>query len=341
MPALYLSRDSLAVSLTNGHLVVSEYGPDGTRNPDSEREIRLGDISRVVVVGNPTATLPALLKLVDEGIPVFFVTEKGRWRGSLLPDNNRNAERRIRQYRRAGEMAFNRDAARATVSAKLRNARRVLQHLASNRPDIHPEDHDRIDGELTGWIRRCGEEEDLDSLRGLEGIGTARYFTVLGTHFPDAMPFGERSRRPPKNAANAVLSFAYTILLGEVEGCVRSHGLDAGIGNLHRDKTGSPALALDLMEPFRPALCDRLTLDLAGHGVLRPDEHFEVREDGGTYLNDAGRKLFFPAWERALTRTFLDDAGTRTDLRKEIDKTVCSYVRALENDDAFSYFRLG
>ena len=334
MASLYITRDTVDINLSNGHVVVTD------RNTGTQSSVRLSTLDRVIVVGNPGITFPALLALSDEGIPAFFITQRGRWRASLLPDNNRNAERRIRQYVRAGgDTAFELRASKASVRSKLRNARRTLQRLASNRHDTDSPLYRSVQIDMDAAISAVEGEDSLDAVRGYEGEASARYFELLGTYFPETMPFPRRSRRPPKDAANALLSFSYTLLLGEVECCVRSHGLDACIGNLHRDLTGAPSLALDLMEPFRPALCDRFVLDLAGHGTVRSDEHFEERDDG-VFLNDVGRKVFFPAWDAVMNRPFEGSDGMRTDFRKEIDRTVCTYLKALEEDADPDYFHL-
>lgn len=340
MQSLYVSRDHGALSLAGGQLGFDEIGPDGKPIPCCREKLRLAEISRVVVYGDAKASLPAILALADRGIPVYFVSAHGRWRGVLSPDRNLDAARRLRQYEHAFDRRFSRDASRAVVAAKLANARRTLQHLASNRTDSPAAAEARkTDAKLSSLVRRASNAWDIDAVRGYEGQGAALYFGALGAFFPADLPFLERSRRPPKDASNALLSFAYTMLLGEVESAVRCHGLDSAIGNLHRDRDGAPALALDLMEPFRPALCDRFVLDVVGHARIQSNRHFETR-DGGVFLNEEGRRVFFGAWEQALIRPFAGPDGTRSDFRKEIDRTVCSYIHALEEGTPFAYYRL-
>ena len=105
-------------------------------------------------------------------------------------------------------------------------------------------------------------------------MGAAVYFGQLGNYFPEGIPFTTRSRRPPKDAANALLSWTYSVLLGEIDGAVRSHGLDACIGFLHAVSHGTPSLSLDLLEPLRAPCCDLLDMNILNHKQLTK-EHFE------------------------------------------------------------------
>jgi len=332
MSTLFLTPDVRGVSLANGALEIES---DAAERPRAR--ILLSAIDRVTVVGRPAVSLPALLSLLDAGIPCFFVSSRGRWRGALHSDEDRNAARRLRQFERAEDRRFALCVARALIGAKIANQGAVLARLGRNRP------------EKRGWFRRgpdlvrlrrsAGRARSVDAVRGVEGAASRAYFEALGGAFPEAMPFRGRNRRPPRDAANSLLSFSYALLLGETEGAVRAHGLDPAIGHLHEDRTRTPSLPLDLMEPFRPA-CDRFVVRLASLGVLRTADHFESRDDGGVHLNAAGRRAFFPAWEEEMERAFPGADGQSTTLRRELRRAVCIYLDALENDASPSFFSL-
>ena len=341
MPSLVLTSDTLSVRLLSQRLEVLRRKPHEPDVAVLRTEVPLFDLDRVVLIGQPSVTIPVLAKLMDSGIPCFFLTAHGRWRGALCPDNNLNAARRILQYERATEPEFGLRVSRRLVFAKIVNGRRVLQRLAANRELTDTAEHEAVCGELKDLAQRASDSGTLDELRGLEGLAAARYFKRLGQFFPATLPFRARSRRPPRDGANALLSWTYTILLGEIEGMVRRHGLDAGIGVLHTDTTNTPALALDLLEPLRPAVADLLVLSILNHNILRP-EHFEVSvEDGGTYLTEDARKPFFIAYEQAMTRRFSLAKGLpHTDFRRVIEEEVCAYLRALEQDRDEPYFIL-
>lgn len=290
MPSLILGSDTLSVRLNSRRLEVVRHDH---KNPQAETvrtDVPLHDLDRVVVIGQPSLTTPVLAELMDTGIPCYFLTRNGRWRGALSPDRNLNAARRIRQYEQATDPLFSLRVARRLVAAKIRNSRRVLQRLAANRELTDTPEHEAICEDLRAMIGQAADAATLDELRGVEGLAAARYFRRIAVFFPAATPFNGRTRRPPRDAANALLSWTYTILLGEVEGAVRAHGLDAAIGVLHEDTYNTPSLALDLLEPLRPAMADLLVLSILNHNILRP-EHFEYSaEDGGTYLTEEARK---------------------------------------------------
>lgn len=330
MSTLVLSTDVRSVALSNGALQIWT-----EENPPAR--ILLSEIERVAVVGRPAVTLPALLSILDAGIPCFFVSSRGRWRGSLHSDENRNASRRLRQYERASDRRFALSVARALVSSKISNQAAVLARFGRNRPEKRSWFHRRPD---LARLRRSAERtHSIATLRGIEGAASRVYFDALGSAFPETMPFAGRNRRPPRDAANSLLSFSYAMLLGEMEGAVRAHGLDPAFGHLHEDRTRTPSLPLDLMEPFRPA-CDRFAVKLASLGVLRAADHFESLDDGGVHLSADGRRAFFPAWEEEMEREFSGADGRAMTLRREVRRAVCIYLDALENDATPSFFAI-
>jgi CRISPR-associated protein Cas1 len=329
------------VRLESKHLEVIRRETPTDEVTSSRMNVPLHDLDRVVVVGRPNVTIPVLQRLMIEGIPCFFVTRYGRWIGSMSPDNNKNAARRIRQYQFAGNAEFSLKIARAIVKAKIINSRRVLQRLAANRG----ESGDSEQADVANRMRQMAEHVErvgtVDEVRGYEGIAASLYYARLGQFFPENIPFKERSRRPPRDPANALLSWCYTILAGEFEGTVRAHGLDACIGFLHELEHGRPSLALDLIEPFRAPICDLLALNLLNHRVLQ-EEHFQYDEEtGGFILTQDAHKKFFYAYENAMTRRFtLKPGEPHTDFRRELDNAVLVLLRAFESGGETSFFQM-
>lgn len=323
MRTLVLSRNSLSVSLEGAHLVVRDHANEGV----GLQRVPLAEVERVVVCGQPSITFPVMAELLDRHIPCSFLTRGGRWRGVMDGDHGFHADRRRRQYESVADADFCLRLASRIVQAKLRNSRRTLQRLAANRnmsliacPDFRA---------LESCLSALPFMRAVDAVRGVEGVAAAAYFRLLSRFFPDAVPFGGRTRRPPQDEANALLSFLYTLLANEVVAAVRSHGLDVAAGYLHRTGDRSPALALDLMEPFRPVLADRVALDLLNHGRLSPASDFKMHENGGVYLTDKGRPIVFRAFDDALERKSETEQGALT-MRQLIDRDVCSFIRMLE-----------
>jgi CRISP-associated protein Cas1 len=342
MPSLILDGECLSVNLESERLriVRSEIDEKGARR-QTRTQVPLRDLDRVVVMGRPSITTPVLQKLMFEGIPCYFATARNRWIGSLLPDGNRDAARRLRQYETARDNALRLRLARMIVAVKIRNSRRVLQRLAANRAESAVPEQTAACEILDRLADRAGRCDNLDELRGLEGLAAARYFGRLGAFFPPAIPFTGRSRRPPKDAANALLSWTYTIALGEVECEIRQRGLDPCIGFFHEMSHGAPSLALDLMEPLRAPLCDLLCLNILNHAILTPD-HFQYdAEKGGVFLTREAHRPFFQSYERAVTRNFsLTKGEPHTSFRRIVGDQVNVVLAAMSGETNRTFFRM-
>jgi CRISPR-associated protein Cas1 len=175
-------------------------------------------------------------------------------------------------------------------------------------------------------------------VRGIEGCAAGAYFALLSRFFPADAPFPSRSRRPPRDEANALLSFAYTLLTNEFVASIRSHGLDVAAGFFHSKSDRAPALALDLMEPFRSPWADRLVLGLLNHRRIRVSDHFDPADIDGVYLNEEGRKIFFGAFEDMMARRQMTKEGEMS-LRGIVDKSVCQFISVLESGAEASFYR--
>lgn len=327
MPALYLTHRARHVRLEDGGIVVDSVDDDGAERSD---RLLLKDVDRVVVAGSPHITIPSLKSFCRAGVPLALISEKGRWLGELSGACDKNAARRLAQYRCAleGEPAALRFA-RPAIAAKIANQRHVLRRLASRSrgkngcaPTL---------SRLKKLLALAANAESLSELRGFEGIASAEYFGALAPFFPEETPFLGRSRRPPRDAGNALLSFTYAILLSEVESAVRAHGLDPALGFLHATVPGRPSLALDLLEPLRPS-ADAFALSLLNKKILGKKDFRLSEDDGGTYLKQESHAVFFEHYEKSMTRRFaFGDDGGRLSLRRVPETQTLSVLRTLED----------
>lgn len=338
MATLILNNNSISVRLESEHVEIHRHAP--AKNQPEHETMPLRNISRVLVVGTPAISMPVFAKFLDRGIPCVFLTKGGRWRGALGSLLSYNASRRMQQYDALRSPQVCLMLAREVVAAKLVNARRVIQRLCANRSRRMPE-NEHASG-LSACLSQAQTTPDLETLRGVEGIGSFHYFRLLSEFFPPAFPFTSRSRHPPLDPANALLSFTYSYLMNECLAAITLHGLDPALGFMHQDTTRSPTLALDLMEPFRPAFADLLALNLLNHNRFHPERHFQQdASTGGWYLNDAGRQIFFPACEEALSRTFVPRGEkAKATFRKIFDRQVVEIIRTFEDGTPPQFFRL-
>jgi CRISPR-associated protein Cas1 len=252
-------------------------------------------LSHVVLVGRVGVTTPALLALLQEGVGLSLVSRAGQLRGRLMPPTGKNIPLRHKQYERAEEPGFCLGVSRAIVQGKLRNCRALARRWARTRPEIPEALVARIDAA----VDRAATAPDLAALRGIEGEGTRNYFAVWRRALDPGFGFEKRTRRPPRDPANALLSLGYTLLTDNLMTACEVVGLDPYDGFFHADKYGRPALALDLVEEFRPVIVDSVALNLVNRGMLTVDD-FEPGRDGGVRLKRRALRTFFQQYSARL-----------------------------------------
>jgi CRISPR-associated protein Cas1 len=260
----------------------------------------LGRVSEVVLVGRVGATTPALLMLLDAGIPLSFVTRTGKLRGRLSPPSAKNLPLRHAQYDRARDPEFCLAVSRAIVNGKLCNSRALAYRIRRARPGIAARWLERIEQAVQAVV----EADDLDTLRGIEGAAAKAYFQVLREALRPEMTFEKRTRRPPRDPANALLSFGYTLLTQNLMAACEVVGLDPYDGFFHADKYGRPALALDLVEEFRGPVVDSVVQLVINKRIVGPDDFSEGR-GGGIYLSDRGLRKFLRQYAHRLNTSIL------------------------------------
>lgn len=244
---------------------------------------------------------PALMgACAQRGIGLTFCTPRGRFLARVNGESNGNVLLRRMQYRVADDPEQSCRIARTMIFGKLYNARWSVERTRR--------DHGlRLDGEalasasqtLRQLLPSVMEETLLERLRGLEGVGASAYFGVLDQMVlqnKETFFFSGRSRRPPMDPLNALLSFSYSLLANDCASALESVGLDAYVGFLHRDKPGRSSLALDLMEELRPCMADRFVLTLINNRVVKKED-FLFRESGGVFLTEEGRRTFLKHWQ--------------------------------------------
>ena len=333
MPSMFLSTPGTRVTLVSERLHV-EVPPQSGTTEAVIRDIPLAEIEQLILLDSVSLTIPALAELLRREIPVVITSGSARVLGLCMPPAPHSIAR-LAQYRRSEDQNFAHALAINWVEAKIFNSRRVLQRLAANRDDVEVTPHLLA---LNQLAENCRTAASIETLRGYEGAAAGRYFECYGSFFPEIAPFERRSRRPPHNATNAVLSYAYTLLGVEAEAHLHAIGLDPAIGFYHEPADRRASLALDLIEPFRAPFADAMALDLFTHGILHPHSHFEPAK-GGIYLSNEGRKRFFVAYERRMQREFTSDQhGQRTTLRQEIHRQCQAVKKAVIDGEPFEPF---
>ncbi len=317
-------------------------------------EVRLQDLESVLAVASLGLTAAAARRLLRAGVEVVFLDERGHYLGRLAGPASGNVGLRQAQLRLAGDPAFRLGLARRIVAAKLGNQRWLLLRARRRHRDAGV-------GEAAARLRVLAERAlacgDLEELLGIEGTGARVYFGVFGALIANPLfEFGGRTRRPPRDPVNAMLSFGYTVLTALAEGEAAGAGLDPAAGFLHAIEYGRPSLALDLAEELRPVAVDLLVLRLVNLRQLAPadfgpppspetppsDPWLADPDEGsppeGVYLSRTGRPVFLRALFARLRETVVDaEAGRALPLREVLRRRARAVAVAVREGDPDAY----
>lgn len=263
--------------------------------------VRLINCSQLALFGNVYVTAPALMELMTRGVPVSWHSHGGWFMGHTIGTGHKNVELRRAQFRAADDEHFCLRLAKGLVDAKIRNCRTLLRRNWKN-----AEAPPGLLEDLNGDLRRVARAPDLRGLLGVEGSAAARYFGAFANLLKDTGPEGNfafdfktRNRRPPTDPVNAMLSYAYSLLVRVWHVTLTAVGLDPYLGFYHQPRYGRPALALDLMEPFRPLIADSTVIQAINNGEVRPTDF--VAAAGSVNLSPDGRKRFIGTFERRMS----------------------------------------
>ena len=261
---------------------------------------RLEETSQVVLMGNIYLTTPCLHELMWRGIPVTWHSHGGWFFGHTTGNGHKNVELRTAQYRASFNESTCLQFARGLVGAKIQNCRTLMR-----RNWKRPESSQPLLTDLRGDSRRAARAATLAQLLGVEGTAAARYFRAFGAMLHDAAPDGQfrfdfesRNRRPPTDPVNALLSFTYSLLVRAWTVTLTAVGFDAFRGLYHQPRYGRPALALDLMEPFRPLVADSVVVQAINNGEVKPTDFRTAA--GAVNLTANGRRRVIATFERRL-----------------------------------------
>jgi CRISP-associated protein Cas1 len=253
----------------------------------------------VVCFGQVSCSPPAMGLCAESGVSLAFLTEYGRFLARVSGPVSGNVLLRREQYRRADDAEGSAGVARTVVIGKVANCRNVLLRGAREGAGDAAE-LEAAARHLASLLRDLEGRPSLETVRGLEGDAARAYFGAfdhLVVANKDSFYFRQRSRRPPQDNMNALLSFLYTLLTHDAASALEASGLDPAVGFLHRDRPGRPSLALDLVEELRPVLGDRLALSLVNRRQVQASD-FRTLDGGGVWLTEEGRKTVLAAYQK-------------------------------------------
>ena len=273
---------------------------------ETRLRVPLHNLDGIVGFGRVGASPNLMAACAEAGVTISFLAPNGRFRARVTGFTPGNVLLRRQQYRLADDESVTADIARTIVLGKLANCRGVLLRAARDAGEASRRKAlQQTAKRLSGRVFEVQQASSADSIRGFEGEAATNYFAAFNNlvRVPDsAFEFTKRTRRPPLDPLNALLSFVYSLLTHDARSACEACGLDAAVGFLHRDRPGRPGLALDLIEEFRPFLADRLVLSLINRRQVSGAD-FQTLESGAVQMNDAARKKVLVAWQERKQET--------------------------------------
>jgi len=303
-PGSYVARDHLTLQVE-----VPVYPPDlppEERNRQSATDTRklsipIHHLESVCVFGTSSISPPAMDLCWEHGVAINFLSDNGYLQARVTGVADTSVILRRAQFRVADDPVRAAAIARQIVAGKIQNSRNSL--LRGGRETDDTAEQRQLTDAADALARQLSDlaktNPPLDQLRGVEGMAAQTYFSVFGLLLKqqrDDFAFNTRSRRPPRDRINCMVSFLYALVRHDCIAALTSIGLDPFVGFLHADRPNRPSLALDLMEEFRPWLADRLAVTLINRQQIQPD-HFALREGGAVEFTDTGRKLVIKAYQ--------------------------------------------
>lgn len=289
---LFVSTDGVYLAKDGEAVVVKQDEQVALRVP-------IHMLHAIVCLGHIRMSRHLMGLCAERGVSISFHRPSGRLMARVTGFTSGNVLLRKAQFRACEDPDVRLAIAKAFVAAKIANTRVLLLRAIRDHGD-QGACLDNAAEKHRNVLRRVAGARSLESLRGLEGEAANSYFSVVGQLLRTDDPgirFNGRTRRPPLDSVNAVLSFAYAILASDVRSACESTGLDSQVGFLHSDRSGRPALALDLMEELRPVVADRVVLSVLNRRQVKGSD-FQRDIGGAVKMNEAARKTFLTEFQR-------------------------------------------
>ncbi len=265
---------------------------------EKEITIPVHTIESVVCFGNMSFTTPFISFCCENEVTVNFMSQNGRFYGRVVPPVHGNIMLRKNHFKILEDNKKSLSIAKKIIKTKIINSENTLSRFDNRKKDIFLKIKvESIRKEFDSLKQKVEKSKTADELRGYEGLAANMYFNLFDDLIKNGeMKFEKRTKRPPENNFNSLLSFIYTLVTNDMESALESVGLDVQGGFFHTLRSGRPALALDMIEEFRSPLCDRLAIGLINNSQIKEDEFTKTEE--GIFLSPEARKVVVDAWQQ-------------------------------------------
>lgn len=312
MGTVYIIQDDAFVGKTDERLVVKV-------QKQKVLDVPLIKLEGIVILGRATVSPAVIMELLERKIPLTFLKKTGKYLGRLEPELTRNIFMRKSQWSAAGESPQAIHVVRSFVRGKLKNYRNVLLRRSRKKNELNLQDSIT---KIEHAIAPIDSTNSINSLRGLEGAGSAAYFGCFHQliNSNSGFKFQYRRRRPPTDPVNSLLSLGYSLLRHDVQSAVNIVGFDPYLGYLHVERYGRPSLALDLMEEFRPTIVDAVVLNAINSQLLSPKDFTTEPLSSAVHLTSDGLKTFLRLYEQK----------KQSEFKHPVLKRKCTYQESFE-----------
>lgn len=329
MTILYLTEEGSCLEKNGNRVKIrkSEY---------TLKELPIEKLEGVVLVGRTHITTPLITDFLEREIPITWLSATGKFYGRLEPTTSINIERQREQFRRADDEIFCFELAKSFITAKIRNSRVLLSRYNRDRKIERVEE---LNDDLRKYPVKVLEANSIEQLLGFEGNASRIYFEALGLLVKEDFKFTGRTRQPPTDPFNSLLSFGYTLLLYEIYTAIANKGLNPYSSFMHQIRKGHPALASDLIEEWRPTIVDSLVMNLISTCAIVKSDFRPPAENGGVYLNYDASRVFIQKFETRIRseNQYLTYVEYPLSFRESLQFQVGSLVKAIEQDDPTIY----
>jgi len=330
MTALYLTEQGSKLRKASQRLVVE-------KNGETLLETPAYGIDRVLIFGAVQLSTQVISFLLNSGIDVSFFSMTGKLKGKLVPIQSMNVFLRLAQYERFRDEEYKQNIAKSIIGAKLMNQRTLILRYQRNHPDV---DFSGELGIISNSIESLPDQKMIPSLMGLEGASSAAYFRCYSRMLSKDFTFEKRSRHPPLDPANALLSLGYVLMTNEISSLMESIGFEPFLGFLHSIRYGRRSLPLDLIEEFRHPVIDGLVQTIINSGSIKIND-FHREENGAFFLNKDPFKKFLASYEERLDKPFKyreEEKDKETSFRKLFRMQIENFEKSVLNKKEYQPF---
>lgn len=331
MTTIYLTEPGSVLSKQGNKLIIS-------KSKEKIRDFPIEKVEAIVLVGSSSLSSGLMVEMMQRDITMTWLSNRGKFFGRLEPTSSVNIERQILQFDLARDNQFAKEITTKWIRAKIKNSITMLQRWSRERSES---DVNKEIVAMKNSLEGIDKAESLDQIRGYEGNASRNYFNALKEIVSEEFKFKDRNRMPPKDPFNSLLSFAYTLLMYEVYTAIKIKGLNPYMGVFHQPRRGHPSLASDLMEEWRPILCESLVINCISHKLFNREdfEYMSMENGGGVYLKQDASKKFIAKFEERLRKRnkYLDYIEYPASFRESIAFQVGSLVKAIESKDSEIY----